>query len=111
MTSSICKGLAWLGVLLLASAGTVATAKADAWSEKKCALYGDAWNRVLEWRGGEGLGQDFVEGNKRFIAGGCSTPASVCPKSAAEFEVADMLSMMAVSQGITGSFLPFGCKG
>lgn len=111
MASPVCKGFALLGFLVLTTAATVATARADAWSEKKCALYADAWSRVVEWRGGNGLGEDFVSGNKRFIDGGCSTPASVCPKSAAEFAVADMLSMMAVSQGITGSFLPFGCKG
>ena len=105
------KGFACFGVLVPALAGAATTAGADAWSEKKCTLYGEAWRKVVEWQGREGLGHDFIEGNERFIAGGCSTPAVVCPNSAAELKAADTLSMMAVSQGITGSFLPFGCKG
>lgn len=111
MISRTCKGLACFGVLVLSATGTVSTANADAWSQKKCTLYGEAWRKVVEWQGREGLGHDFIEGNERFIADGCSTPARVCPKSAEELKAADTLSMMVISQGITGSFLPFGCNG
>jgi hypothetical protein len=97
--------------MLLSPLVAANTATADAWSQKKCTLYGEAWRKVVEWQGREGLGHDFIDGNERFIAGGCSMPAGVCPRSAAELKAADTLSMMAVSQGITGSFLPFGCRG
>jgi hypothetical protein len=82
---------------------------ADDWTARKCALYGDAWDYLMADGVPEGVSAEFVAGHEAFVASGCQARGHVCPESAAEREIADMLSLMAVAEGMAGSFLPFGC--
>ena len=83
--------------------------RADSWSERKCQLYQDAWNALIETTSLDGLGAQFLEDHAAFLASGCKAPRQVCPVSGAERAVSDQLTLMAVSEGMTGTFLPFGC--
>ncbi len=55
-----------------------------------------------------GIGTAFIAAHDAFLASGCRTGA-VCPETAPERALADRLSLMAVAEGMTGSFLPFAC--
>ena len=97
---------------LLASPGPVEaqdSARPD-WPAVKCELYRKAWQEVLAQRGPAGLGEAFIERNEAFIASGCTTRADVCPRTAQELTVANILSLKAMNAGMTGSFLPFACR-
>lgn len=80
------------------------------WSEEKCVRYERAWNDVMKHRGNAGISAEFTDANAGFIAGGCTGERNVCPRSAGEFEVADLLSIAGLNAGITGSFMPFACR-
>lgn len=82
-------------------------ATADAWTVEKCHRYDRAWRHLLT--GEPALGAAFITAQEEFIAGGCNTPGAVCPGTEAERAIADLLALMAVAEGMAGSFLPFGC--
>ena len=81
-----------------------------AWQAKKCAIYADEWADALAMRGKTGIGQEFIDRQATFIAAGCLGDRNVCPRSPEELRLADLLTLMAVSEGIAGTFLPFGCR-
>lgn len=81
-------------------------AAADDWTDEKCRRYERAWRHLAQ---GAVLGEGFIAAQEAFIAEGCTTPGRVCPASDAELALADTLALMAVSEGMAGSFLPFGC--
>jgi hypothetical protein len=99
-------------VLLAAWPGPVAFAQAPkpTWSEVKCERYRKAWTAVLEKRGRAGLGAAFIERHEAFLASGCATPPDVCPRSPEEFEVANLLVIMAMNAGMASTFPPFSCR-
>jgi hypothetical protein len=80
-----------------------------AWSAKKCAIYDNAWQAALRMQGPTGIGEAFTSRNAAFVASGCLGDRNVCPRSAEELAFADLLTIMVVSEGIAGTFLPFGC--
>lgn len=104
-----------LPVLLLAGFAACAPsafaqdAARPAWRERKCELYADAWADAVRIQGLEGIGPGFREQHDAFLASGCSARVKACPSSAEELALADLLSLMAISEGMTGSFLPFAC--
>lgn len=96
---------------LIAATGSVASAEVTPeWTVKKCALYKAASAKAFAAFGEAGIGQDFVQRHDAFLATGCIARADVCPRSPGELRLADMLTMMAVSEGTAGSFLPFACR-
>lgn len=80
------------------------------WRAEKCRRYGNVWHRVKQSEAARGLSASFVTAHEAFIASGCTAPADVCPRSAAELEVANQLVLMAMSEGMASTFLPFACK-
>ena len=83
----------------------------DSWTERKCVLYTAAWKRVVGDERPAGVSEEFVSEHDAFLASGCLDRGRVCPRSPRELEIADILSLMAVSEGMAGSFLPFDCSG
>ncbi|MCC5969858.1 MAG: hypothetical protein JJU15_07905 [Pararhodobacter sp.] len=83
----------------------------DAWSQRKCALYTDAWHRALDVVGQEGISEDFIAAHDAFIAEGCVTRGAVCPVTAQEYRLADILTIAAMNEGMASTFLPFACPG
>ena len=98
------------GVLILLGANPALADPPSTWAEQKCALYTTAWESLRDWPRIADLGPAFVETHAAFLASGCTTHRTICPRSPAEVEVADLLTTMAVSEGMAGSFLPFTCR-
>lgn len=99
-------------LLSLALAVAPATAETgDAWSQQKCALYAEAWPHALDVVGREGISEDFIAAHDDFIAGGCVLRGAVCPRSAQEYRLADILTIAAMNEGMASTFLPFACAG
>jgi hypothetical protein len=80
------------------------------WSEVKCARYTKAWSELLARRGTQGLGQEFVASHEAFLASGCTARADVCPRSAEELDVANIMVVMAMNAGTASTFPPFACR-
>lgn len=78
------------------------------WVAKKCELYTQAWDALAKGQKA-GLGNEFLARHQAFIASGCTVRTNVCPVSQAEIAVADTVSMMAIAEGMAGTFLPFAC--
>lgn len=100
--------LRWACAALLAM--PVAAAGADDWSARKCALYRDIWTHAASGPALAEVGPAFRADHDAFLASDCRE-GRVCPRSEAERALADLLSLMAVAEGMTGSFLPFVCEG
>lgn len=79
------------------------------WRAEKCRLYTAAWNRVRQMPSFKTLSATFVSEHEAFLAGGCTGPARVCPRSKNEFDIANMLVLMAMDEGMASTFLPFAC--
>lgn len=93
------------------SADTVPTLRvqAETWTERKCALYTDAWNHLVGGGTPAGVSARFMAEHAAFLASGC-LKGTVCAESRQEVALADTLSLMAVAEGMAGSFLPFNCQ-
>ena len=83
---------------------------ARSWGEVKCARYRTAWAEALRRRGTLGIGAEFVARHEAFLASGCTAPADVCPRSAEELALADVLTIAAMNAGTASTFLPFACR-
>lgn len=86
-----------------------AEVRAETWTERKCALYTDAWNHLVGQGTPAGVSALFMAEHAAFLASGC-VAGSVCAESPQEVALADTLSLMAVAEGMAGSFLPFSCR-
>jgi hypothetical protein len=85
-------------------------AQAQSWPEVKCARYKKAWTDALAQRGTKGLGQEFIERHEAFLASGCATKGDVCPRSAEELDLANMMVVAAMNAGTASTFPPFSCR-
>jgi hypothetical protein len=87
----------------------LAQAPALSWSDTKCARYKAGWAEALKRRGERGLSAEFRERHDAFVASGCTAKADVCPRSAEEFAMADVMTIVAMNAGTASTFLPFAC--
>ncbi len=83
---------------------------AESWPERKCAIFGDAWQAVAPKAGPDAPSPGFRAGVVSFIASGCQTPRDNCPASAADVAIADALALIVVLEGMPTTFLPFSCE-
>lgn len=81
----------------------------DSWTEEKCVLYKHIFSDALTLQGHEGLSNDFLSTNQRFIDKGCKGERTLCPHSEAELAFADLLTVMTMNEGMASTFVPFGC--
>ena len=79
------------------------------WPQEKCFRYRRDWSEALRRFGRDGLSADFVSGNAAFIDSGCVNPEKICPRSAEERRLADVLAIRVVNEGMSTTFLPFDC--
>ena len=91
--------------------GSAQDSRTQSWSEVKCARYTKAWTDALSRRGTQGLGPDFIARHEAFLASGCMARADVCPRSAEELDLANVLTILAMNAGTASTFLPFACRG
>ena len=94
--------------------GTIPTAAQEpqpqSWPEVKCARYRKAWSDALAHRGMKGLSQEFIDRHEAFLTSGCTTKGDVCPRSAEELELANMMVVAAMNAGTASTFPPFSCR-
>lgn len=105
--------LAALLAFFLATGAPLALARDGAsrsWSQEKCARYGKAWMGALARRGTKGLGREFLDRHEAFLASGCTAKADVCPRSAEELDMANVMVILAMNAGTASTFLPFSCR-
>jgi len=98
---------------LVASGASLVAAQdnqSPSWSEVKCARYKKAWSDALARRGTRGLGRDFLDSHEAFLASGCTAKANVCPRSAEELDLANVMVISAMNAGTASTFLPFSCR-
>src|SRR5918998_1386948 len=81
--------------------------RAPGWPEVKCARYKQAWADALARRGRRGLGQEFLGRHEAFLASGSTARDDVCPRSAEELDLANVLVIAAMNAGTASSFLLF----
>jgi hypothetical protein len=116
MTTSLRRGArsacmtAILVLLMIAEGAGQPAGQPRSWTEEKCYRYSQATTDALRRWGNEGLGRDFLDRHDRFIAGGCTGEADVCPRSPREIELANILTVRALNAGMASTFLPFGCR-
>ena len=103
-----------LAALLACAGGPVRTLAQEgpppSWSEVKCARYRTAWSEALARRGTRGLGREFLDRHEAFLASGCTARVDVCPRSAEEFDLANMMVVAAMNAGTASTFPPFACR-
>jgi hypothetical protein len=109
------KLIAALAALLASSIASgasraVAQDGSQSWSEVKCARYKKAWSDALARRGTRGLGREFLDSHEAFLASGCTARADVCPRSAEELDLANIMVISAMNAGTASTFLPFSCR-
>jgi hypothetical protein len=105
--------IAALLVFSLTGGASIAVAQGrqpQSWPEVKCARYKKAWSEALAHRGTQGLGQEFLERHEAFLASGCTARADVCPRSAEELDIANMMVVAAMNAGTASTFPPFACR-
>ncbi|MGG5809765.1 hypothetical protein [Falsiroseomonas sp. CW058] len=87
-----------------------AAAQAPGRQQQKCAAYAAMWDEALARFGRQGLGPSFVDGHAAFLAAGCQGRRDVCPRSAAELELANAMTIAAMNARMASSFVPFICR-
>ncbi len=114
MTRPTTPTAALAALLVAAMASGVASAAPEgapqSWPEVKCARYKKAWSDALARRGTRGLGEEFIDRHEAFLASGCTARADVCPRSAEELELANMMVVAAMNAGTASTFPPFSCR-
>jgi len=81
----------------------------QSWPEVKCARYRKAWSEALARVGTKGLGQEFLAQHEAFLASGCTTQGSVCPRSEEELALANIMVIASMNFGTASTFPPFAC--
>ena len=69
----------------------------------------DYWNEALRRYGPSGFSPEFLSGVAAFIRSGCESVAKVCPRTAKDRELVDVLAIRVVNEGMSTTFLPFDC--
>ncbi|MGP9820557.1 hypothetical protein ACTZWW_11120 [Salinarimonas sp. NSM] len=82
----------------------------DAWTREKCARYTAAWDEATRRLGTDGISAEFIARHDAFIASGCTAPADVCPRSAEELALANVMVILAMNAGTASTFPPFACR-
>ena len=93
----------------LAWAVPAAAQISDEWSAEKCRLYGKAWDAAIASFGTDGIGSAFFGNHQAFLASNCTNPHNVCPISPREIELANLLTVMSMNEGMASTFVPFAC--
>lgn len=92
-----------------ASPGLAQPAPPENWPAIKCERYTKAWAEALAKFGRKGLGQPFLDSHEAFLASGCSIKGAVCPRSKEELDIANVMVIMGMNQGMASTFMPFAC--
>ncbi len=76
----------------------------------KCERYKQAWSEALVRGYARGIGSVFRAQHEAFLASGCLGAHDVCPRSEAEMNLANVMTVAAMNAGTASTFPPFGCQ-
>lgn len=93
-----------------AFASAAAQARQDDWAAEKCARYSAAWTEAKARFSMDGVSPEFIARHDAFIASDCKTEADVCPRSARELDIANIMVIAAMNAGMASTFPPFACR-
>ncbi|RYH08655.1 hypothetical protein [Tropicimonas sp. IMCC6043] len=105
-----CASLAWILALGIALPAPAQSTDPEDWTEKKCRLCRSAVADALRLLGRDGIRDVFLDRNDAFIAGGCKEQVFICAETDEETELANLLTVMTMNEGIASTFVPFGCR-
>lgn len=77
---------------------------------QKCELYKKLWISLTANAAKSDLSQPFFQSHEDFINGGCNNYRGVCPTTVKDLELANKLTVGAMSSGLASTFLPFKCS-
>lgn len=97
-------------VLSPAAPGFAQPRPPENWPAVKCERYTKAYAEALAKFGRKGLGQPFLDAHEAFLTSGCSIRGEVCPRSAEELNLANVMVIMGMNQGMASTFMPFACR-
>ncbi|MBK0327397.1 hypothetical protein I5535_08825 [Rhodobacteraceae bacterium F11138] len=98
-----------LPALLLALGWGSAGVAQDAWTQRKCGLYAAAWQQVLDANALDGVRETFRQRHQDFIDRGCPAETRICARTQAEIDLADLMTVLSMNEGMASTFVPFGC--
>jgi hypothetical protein len=84
-------------------------AQAQDWAAQKCVLYTQGWDWVLETQDLTGVRPVFLDAHQQFIDAACDHSVKICAETPREVELADMLTIMSMNEGMASTFVPFAC--
>jgi hypothetical protein len=84
--------------------------KARSWTEENCVRYAKLWSEALRRKGTHGLGTEFLDRHNAFVASGCTAAIEVCPRSADELAMANILVLASYNAGMGSTFTLFACR-
>ncbi|KRE09906.1 hypothetical protein ASE63_05210 [Bosea sp. Root381] len=82
----------------------------EKWPAVKCERYTKAYATALAKLGRKGLGQPFLDAHEAFLTSGCSIKGEVCPRSTEELNLANVMVIMGMNEGMASTFMPFACR-
>ncbi len=95
---------------LAVSAAGAQTPQPTEWQMTKCRVYAEALER-LKRESIEGLSASFLDENAGFIGTDCMQRMAVCPRTPADLDAANILTIATMNAGAASTFLPFNCVG
>jgi len=102
---------ATLLAISISSAAIAQQPEADSsWPAVKCQRYKKAYADAIARFGKRGLGQAFLETHDAFLASDCTVKVDVCPRSKEELDLANVLVILSMNQGMASTFVPFNCR-
>lgn len=82
----------------------------NGWPAVKCARYKQAYADAVAKFGKTGLGEGFLDSHDRFLTSDCKEKVDVCPRSKEELNLANILVILSMNQGMASTFVPFNCR-
>jgi len=82
----------------------------ESWPAVKCQRYKKAYADAIAKFGKRGLGPAFLESHDAFLASDCTVKVDVCPRSKEELDLANVLVILSMNQGMASTFVPFNCR-
>ncbi len=79
------------------------------WGAQKCVLYESAVIDALQMLGRSGIRDEFLARNTEFIENGCVANDTICPETAREVDLVNLLTVMTMNEGMASTFVPFDC--
>lgn len=84
--------------------------RAESWPKVKCDRWRSAYEQALARFGSKGIGAEFTARHDAFLASGCQAPPDVCPRSAEELNLANVMVIAGMNAGMASTFMPFACR-